>query len=66
MVATIAIARGVVAALGLDAKVARLITIAATSANIQAIAWVISGLFGLICIILWIAFDVPQRITDLI
>jgi hypothetical protein len=65
-IVTTAIARGVVAAFGLDAKVARLIAIATTSGNAQAIAWIISGLVGLICVVLWIALDVPQRITDLI
>jgi hypothetical protein len=63
LVATTAIARGVVAAFGLDTKIARLIAVVIKTANVQATAWILSGIVGIICVLFWIALDIPERIT---
>jgi len=40
--------------------------VAKNPANIQAIAWGISGTVGVVCVVLWITLDIPQKITDLV
>jgi hypothetical protein len=58
-----AVGRGIVFAFGLDAKVARMIQVASTSANTAAIAWIISGAFGIIGLISWEMFNVVDRLN---
>jgi hypothetical protein len=48
-----AVARGVVAAFGLDQEVASLIRAAMNPQMREAAAWIISGTVGLICVALW-------------
>jgi hypothetical protein len=38
---------------------------ASTSSNLQAVAWLLSGIFGIVCVTAWIAFDVPEKISNL-
>lgn len=57
-----AIGRGIVLAFGLDAKVARMIRAATTSSNVKAIAWVISGLFGIAGLVSWELLHVSERV----
>jgi hypothetical protein len=57
-----AIGRGIVLAFGLDAKVARVIRAAASSANVKAIAWVITGLFGIAGVLSWELLHVSERV----
>jgi len=56
------VARGIIAAFGLDAKVARLINTARSS---KAAIWILSGCFGLICVLAWQLLDVGDKLLAL-
>ncbi len=56
------VARGVIMAFGLDAKAARLIRTARSS---KAAIWIISGCFGLVCVLAWQLFDVDEVLSGL-
>ncbi|CCB67714.1 hypothetical protein [Hyphomicrobium sp. MC1] len=63
--ATTAVVRGVVMAFHLDAMVARIINVAETNSNLEAIAWSLSGVTGLIAVFIWIALGAPERLASL-
>jgi hypothetical protein len=63
LVATTAIARGIVAAFGLDAKVSRFIQMIGAYPNLQAVAWTLSGLIGLLAVVAWSGFNVSEKIA---
>jgi hypothetical protein len=60
VVATTAVGRGIVFAFGLDKRVAGIINIARESRCRPAIAWIISGVFGLTMLMLWEVFHVDE------
>jgi hypothetical protein len=63
-VITTAIARGIVIYFKLDQAVARSLGLAFENPNRAAFGWAIAGIFGLICLLLWLIFHVDERLTD--
>lgn len=54
--------RGIVLAFGLDEWMARTISSILRTANVEAAAWIVSGLFGLLAFGLWLAFG--KKVAD--
>jgi hypothetical protein len=58
-----AIGRGIVSAFGLDARIARMISDAKDHLpHLGAIAWGLSGAFGLVCLVGWQIFHVSDTL----
>lgn len=58
------IGKGVIKAFALDEKVARVIKGFLSSGLVEATGWILTGAFGLVCLIVWIAFHADERIAD--
>lgn len=57
-----AVARGIVMAFGLDQMAAHTIDLAWSSTKIKAVAWMLSGLIGLLGLALWIALRLDKKL----
>jgi hypothetical protein len=65
-VAVTAFGQGIVLAYGLDKWVAEMIHVVESSGNLTAITWIISGGFGFVFMICWLAFRFNEKIYNLI
>jgi hypothetical protein len=63
-VATTAIGRGIVLALGLDQKVAALIKKGRDWRGTPALGWIMSGCLGLLVLMAWEAFDIDAKLKN--